>query len=155
VAPSGQRATVYNWRIAEYHTYYVSAAEASPSLWAHNAGCNVGSSASERPDLYRTGNAQRPAPPRVGIDIVPDTAGNVHPTTPPQGLSTFDSIDALPTRGRIWRLPGDQPLPEGLGAVADPPPPGHWTIGPTESMSLDEFLDRLGQLPWVDTGRKL
>jgi hypothetical protein len=41
VAPSGQRATVYNWRIAEYHTYYVSAAEASPSLWAHNADYNV------------------------------------------------------------------------------------------------------------------
>jgi hypothetical protein len=41
---------VYNWRIAEYHTYYVSAAETSPSLWAHNVGgCNVGSTARNNP----------------------------------------------------------------------------------------------------------
>ena len=27
---------VYNWRVAEYHTYYVSAAHDAASLWAHN-----------------------------------------------------------------------------------------------------------------------
>jgi hypothetical protein len=53
VAPSGQRVTVYNWRIAEYHTYYVSAAETSPSLWAHNADYNVGAGASEAPTTSR------------------------------------------------------------------------------------------------------
>jgi hypothetical protein len=36
VAPSGQRATVFNWRIAEYHTYYVSDDEGAESIWAHN-----------------------------------------------------------------------------------------------------------------------
>jgi hypothetical protein len=59
VAPSGQRVTVYNWRIAEYHTYYVSAAETSPSLWAHNADYNVTgeAAASERGPLRgRMGN---------------------------------------------------------------------------------------------------
>ena len=29
--------TVYNWRVAEYHTYFVSAGEDGESLWAHNA----------------------------------------------------------------------------------------------------------------------
>jgi hypothetical protein len=34
---SGQVETVYNWRIADYHTYYVSATEDGASVWAHNA----------------------------------------------------------------------------------------------------------------------
>jgi hypothetical protein len=50
VAPSGQRATVYNWRIAEYHTYYVSAAEDRVSLWAHNADYQVNISRREYPE---------------------------------------------------------------------------------------------------------
>jgi len=30
--------TVYNWRVAEHHTYFVSATEEGASIWAHNAG---------------------------------------------------------------------------------------------------------------------
>jgi hypothetical protein len=33
----GEVETVYNWRIEDYHTYFVSAAEEAESLWAHNA----------------------------------------------------------------------------------------------------------------------
>jgi hypothetical protein len=36
VAPSGRVETVYNWRIGEHHTYFVSASEAHASIWAHN-----------------------------------------------------------------------------------------------------------------------
>jgi len=36
VADSGQVTTVYNVRVADYHTYYVSAAEQALSFWAHN-----------------------------------------------------------------------------------------------------------------------
>lgn len=36
VADSGEVATVYNWRISEFHTYYVSATEIGVSIWAHN-----------------------------------------------------------------------------------------------------------------------
>lgn len=42
VADSGQVETVYNWRIADYHTYFVSATEARVSIWAHNLdGCKI------------------------------------------------------------------------------------------------------------------
>jgi hypothetical protein len=37
VANSGAVETVYNWRIADHHTYFVSADEYGVSLWAHNA----------------------------------------------------------------------------------------------------------------------
>jgi hypothetical protein len=36
VADSGQVETVYNWRIAEYHTYFVAARDPGASVWAHN-----------------------------------------------------------------------------------------------------------------------
>ena len=35
-ADSGRVGTVYNWRIAEYHTYFVSATAEGASVWAHN-----------------------------------------------------------------------------------------------------------------------
>ncbi len=108
-----------------------------------------------RPDLFRTGNTNGPSPIRVGSDIVPDAAGNVRPTNPPSGLSTFDSVENLPTKGRVWRLPGAADLPGGVNAIPDAPPPGHFTIGPTGEMSLEEFLGSLGELPWVDTGTKI
>jgi hypothetical protein len=37
VADSGEVTTVYNWRIADYHTYFVSATDDGASVWAHNA----------------------------------------------------------------------------------------------------------------------
>ena len=140
---------VYNITIEEDHTYFVGGNEWGFAVWAHNYGENG------RPDLFRTGNAQGPSPIRVGTDIIPDPAGNVGPTSPPTGLSTFDSEAAVITKGRLWRLPGDVPLPEGIGATPDAPPPGHVSIGPTQQMSLSDFLDKLGQLPWVDTGIKI
>ena len=41
VEDSGQVETVYNWRIADYHTYYVSATVGGVSIWAHNADYNI------------------------------------------------------------------------------------------------------------------
>ena len=32
--------TVYNWRIADHHTYFVSADEWAVSVWAHNTSCD-------------------------------------------------------------------------------------------------------------------
>ena len=34
--------TVYNWRIADHHTYFVSADQWAVSVWAHNLPCNKG-----------------------------------------------------------------------------------------------------------------
>jgi hypothetical protein len=39
VADSGAVETVYNWRVAEYHTYFVGSEEWGFSVWAHNAEC--------------------------------------------------------------------------------------------------------------------
>jgi hypothetical protein len=41
VANSGQVKTVYNWRIAEYHTYFVGADRSGFGVWAHNASYSV------------------------------------------------------------------------------------------------------------------
>jgi hypothetical protein len=41
VADSGTVETVYNWRVAEYHTYFVSAEPDGFSVWAHNACENI------------------------------------------------------------------------------------------------------------------
>jgi hypothetical protein len=40
-------------------------------------------------------------------------------------------------------------------ATPNPPPPGHVTIGPTQQMSLDDFLDALGDLQWVGYQEKV
>ena len=47
INPTGEVTTVYNMRIAEYHTYFVGSAEWGFSVWAHNAAC---STASVEPD---------------------------------------------------------------------------------------------------------
>ncbi len=43
VGNSGRVETVYNWRIRDWHTYFVSAGERALSIWAHNANgpCNL------------------------------------------------------------------------------------------------------------------
>ena len=83
-----------------------------------------------------------------------DPASYVHPGNPVQGLSTYSTPAYLPTKGRIWRLPFESLNGTGLLAIADPPPPGHWLIAPARSMPLNEYLQQLEQLPWIDTGQK-
>ena len=39
--------TVYNWSVAEYHTYYVSAGHDGASLWAHNTGADCAGAGKE------------------------------------------------------------------------------------------------------------
>ena len=41
VEDTGEWATVYNMRVADWHTYFVGAAEWGFSVWAHNAECVV------------------------------------------------------------------------------------------------------------------
>jgi hypothetical protein len=40
VTDSGEVTTVYNCRVAEYHTYFVGATAWGFTVWAHNADCN-------------------------------------------------------------------------------------------------------------------
>jgi hypothetical protein len=52
VADSGEVTTVYNWRIADYHTYYVSATEEGCSVWAHNAAAKYSHTGEQESDLF-------------------------------------------------------------------------------------------------------
>jgi hypothetical protein len=70
----------------------------------------------------------------------------------PAGLSTFDAETRLVTSGRIWVLRAESPLSDGLEVVAEVG--GHHAIRPATDMTEPEFLDRLAQLPWEDTGRE-
>src|SRR4051812_4187714 len=106
-----------------------------------------------RRDLFRTGNSDGPSLIRPGMDIRWDHQGLVHPRG--GGLSCFDGFGNIVTKGRVWVLTGDRPLPPGLEVVPDPPPVGHYLIGPSRSMTLDQLLTLLAQLEWGDTGRKI
>jgi hypothetical protein len=39
IEDSGRWERVYNWQVQDYHTYFVSASEDAPSIWAHNESC--------------------------------------------------------------------------------------------------------------------
>jgi hypothetical protein len=56
VEETGDVESVYNWRVADYHTYFVSATEEGESVWAHNAGgCGDGEDTYSRPSGFREG----------------------------------------------------------------------------------------------------
>jgi Pretoxin HINT domain len=76
IADSGRVETVYNWRIAEYHTYFVSATACAPSVWAHNA-CNVDSVAA-RHRGRRIGDDQYQFPNRASaVRAASEISGNL------------------------------------------------------------------------------
>ena len=73
VADSGKVETVYNWRIADYHRYFVSATRKGAFIWVHNAGGQYngnGQNASRTPK-----NPKRPGQPG-DPDHVADVAKN-------------------------------------------------------------------------------
>jgi hypothetical protein len=76
LAPSGSVQNVYNWRIADHHTYFVSAATERHSIWAHNA-C---SSTSGETAAARTGRAKH-----IELSEKMQAAGNRGQTTLPSG----------------------------------------------------------------------
>lgn len=53
VAQSGAVGTVYNWRIAVHHTYFVSANDVAASIWAHNAGYGNAHTSAKPATLYQ------------------------------------------------------------------------------------------------------
>jgi hypothetical protein len=114
--------------------------------------------------LFAFGNRAGPRPPRIGIDLIPDAAGNVGPEAPPfpAGASTFADPLQAPLTGHYHGLVRGTPLPAGLGVVADgsdvradsPHPPGHHTIYPAVEMPADQFVRLFLSLPWLWVGRK-
>jgi RHS repeat-associated protein len=91
-------------------------------------------------DLFRSGRGNDPAldAVRPNHEFTPGADGSevLYPgQTPPNGLSTFDSINGT---GKWWKLPAGSPIPDGLQFVNDQP--GHWTIVPISSMSKDDYI---------------
>lgn len=151
---------VYNMSVEEEHVYRVSPL----GVLVHNPGCSppvpVPGGDVPNPGLYKSGNATGPYPLRLPEnvkpgqlpDIIPDAQGMVHPGS--GGSSAFSPLETLPTKGKVWYLPPDAPIPPELRIVYDPPPDGHHTIGPASSMTMDEFLKWYYTLPWVKTPHK-
>jgi hypothetical protein len=61
INPTGEVATVYNMRIAEYHTYFVGSREWGFSVWAHNACVGQTGGTDSHPQFGNFNDAQRAA----------------------------------------------------------------------------------------------
>lgn len=115
-------------------------------------------------DLFAFGNKNRPRPPRVGTDIIPDVDNMLPTQAPPlpRGASTFSDPSQAPLTGHYHRLPAGTQLPSGFDVIADgldvnprfPNPATHHTIFNTIEMALDQFVDLFNNLPWQYGGRK-
>jgi hypothetical protein len=115
-------------------------------------------------DLYAFGNRRGPRPPRLNVDLFPDSAGMVGPESPPfpSGASTFADIRQAPVGGHYFKLPRGTVIPAEIDIVADGVdvdlnsrhPPTHHTIYPFVRMHIDRFLELFLNLPWQYVGRK-
>ncbi|MFC0625839.1 RHS repeat-associated core domain-containing protein [Kribbella deserti] len=113
-------------------------------------------------DLHSFGNTTHPGKVRVPADIEVDKDGNVHPSSPPKGKSTYSDPfhPDVKLTGHYWRLPAGTQLPDGLRVIADgtdvggDQPHGHHTLYPTRSMKYDEFVSLYVSLPWEYVGKK-
>ncbi len=69
IADTGDVATVYNFRVAEYHTYYVGSPHWGFAVWSHNSNCarGAGVPGDEAPsDVFRVGKHGEMPIPRAG-----------------------------------------------------------------------------------------
>ena len=114
-----------------------------------------------RQDIFRNPGMNGPASQlKVLTDLVVDPSGEVHPTSPPTGASTFGDPRQAPLTGHYHRVPAGTVLPEGIGVVADgvdvggPHLPTHHTVFPTRTMRFSEFVEKFLNLPWEYAGKK-
>jgi hypothetical protein len=68
VEDTGRIETVYNLRVAQYHTYFVGSREWGFSVWAHNAECTIPPGAEIAP-------ARRRARERTPLKVIKDAKG--------------------------------------------------------------------------------
>ncbi|MBU7584272.1 MAG: DUF4157 domain-containing protein [Nostoc sp. TH1S01] len=115
--------------------------------------------------LHAFGNRTNPRNPRRGDDIQVDNDGNVagqDEVAPLEhtGASTFTDVNFAPLRGHYHYRELVEPMPEGLGVVADGREVGgehaqtHHTIYPRQKMTFDQFVDRFQQMGWQYRGKK-
>jgi hypothetical protein len=114
-------------------------------------------------DLFAFGNRKGPRPPRIGLDLLPDDAGFLHPDPSPMppGASSFGDPARSGLTGHFHRLPAGSELPPELEVTADgcdrlpesPLPATHHTFHVTEPMPASAFIERFLNLPWEYGGR--
>ena len=111
-------------------------------------------------DLHAFGNTTKPRDPRAGKDIDVDPDGNVGPTDPPTGASTFGDINEAPLTGPYHRLNKGTQLLEGIMVIADGSDVGgphgrtHHTIFPGRRTPFTEFVSKFLNLGWRFVGKK-
>jgi len=111
-------------------------------------------------DLYKTGNTTGPYDPRIEgynqtypeqqVDINIDKNGNVIPNQ--GGASTYETIEQLPVRGHVWKLPEGSETP-GFNVNPDGQPfgnqpPGHVSLVPNEPMSPQQCIECFRNFNW-------
>ena len=105
--------TVYNWRVSDYHTYYVSATVEGVSLWAHNAGGRYGGKSPKKPTgsytiTFQSGMQYHGKGPqtRAGSSAKREAAVNKDPAVSVQWKSAKDTVAAFKAEARRIRKAG-------------------------------------------------
>ena len=119
--------TVYNFEVAETHTYFVAAESGGAAVGVHNAceGAKPGNVLKEG-TVYRNGSAQ----PR---NLTP------RPVQDTDGLSTFNALELASKPGEKAQVIDIAKLPKSLQAVFDDVLPGHISIRPPDSSLIPEW----------------
>ena len=116
-------------------------------------------------DIYSFGSKSGPRGARPQQDFgVNDGNSTVGPekSSLPKGASNVNNPDNAPLSGPYHKLPKGTVLPKGLGIKADgsdvnpnsPHVPGHYTIYPSQEMTVDQFNRLYKGLPWQYGGKK-
>jgi hypothetical protein len=71
------------------------------------------------------------------------------------GLSTFDSPENVLTKGHLYELPPEAPLPPHVRVVPETTPPGHVSLEPAYPMPYSEFQQAVNNIIWSNTGTKV
>ena len=135
--------TVYNFRVANDHTYYVG----SKSLGVHNAGVGYGGSGSanttpkvdykgEPRSVYRGGNSFEVKPGEVKFDA----NGNVRTS---HGVSLDVNPGSVDKFGGAYEI---ESIPDELQIIQRGGRPEHFEIVPKEPMPLEQFQELLNQI---------
>lgn len=135
--------SVYNFRVANDHTYYVG----SKSLGVHNASVGYGGSGSanttpkvdykgEPRSVYRGGNSFEVKPGEVKFDA----NGNVRTS---HGVSLDVNPGSVDKFGGAYEI---KSIPDELQIIQRGGRPEHFEIVPKEPMPLEQFQELLNQI---------
>ncbi|WP_186786051.1 polymorphic toxin-type HINT domain-containing protein [Paenibacillus agilis] len=124
--------TVYNFTVADYHTYYVT----DLGIWVHNTNCKVNYNGSDV-DVYRGGKSFKVKPNEIKIDPKTGMVKTTH------GVSLDVKPDTVSKFGGAYRIDS---LPDGLKIIQRGSRAEHFEIVPAYNMSIDEFQILLNQI---------